>query len=585
LAFIGVEKTTIMNFKFLIISAVIMSGFVGTAFAEEHIERCLEYTNGVCTSVLPEVYAPIKEYSQEEIDEMKYKAVQITMNGGTFLIEFFPEDAPNTVHNFLELVESGYYDGIVFHRIIPGFMIQAGDPNTKDPDSDRETWGQGGPGYQIREEFNVIQHDRGIVSMARTNHPDTAGSQFFIVLEDSPHLDGQYTVFGRLIPGIPSSFHALDLIEKLGTDASDRPVDILDATILTATILDPYTTAGLVPADRNQSVIETVKHGGGTTQTYFNDRHKVAFDLPYRWAVTEATGEHFGVIIEPTDLEHNVKSQVEKSGFIPKVIVTSEERDPREDAGVSPAFFSVEGGDDPKILGNYVFENEDGRKALLKTTTQNFETPEGTVQFKIIQLTFINSESQYSIIYVNVTEWFRYELGAWLQTVENFEIMIDGRMQPINFDDGPIFKQLIADAKAKPEPESLPPVRIGGCLIATATYGSELAPQVQLLREIRDNTVLQTQSGTSFMIAFNQFYYSFSPAIADYERENTVFKETVKLILTPLLTSLTLLQYADIDSEYDMLGYGIGIILLNIGMYFVAPAVLITKIRSFYKLQ
>jgi len=163
--------------------------------------------------------------------------------------------------------------------------------------------------------------------------------------------------------------------------------------------------------------------------------------------------------------------------------------------------------------------------------------------------------------------------------------MIDGRMQPINFDDGPVFKQLIADAKAKPEPESLPPVRIGGCLIATATYGSELAPQVQLLREIRDNTVLQTQSGTSFMIAFNQFYYSFSPAIADYERENTVFKETVKLILTPLLTSLTLLQYADIDSEHEMLGYGIGIILLNVGMYFIAPALLITKIRSFYKLQ
>ena len=163
--------------------------------------------------------------------------------------------------------------------------------------------------------------------------------------------------------------------------------------------------------------------------------------------------------------------------------------------------------------------------------------------------------------------------------------MIDGKMQPIDFDDNPVFRQLIADAKAKPEPESLPPVRIGGCLIATATYGSELAPQVQLLREIRDNTVLQTQSGTSFMTAFNQFYYSFSPAIADYERENMVFKETVKLTLTPLLASLTLLQYADIDSEYDMLGYGIGIILLNIGMYFIAPAVLITKIRSFYKLQ
>ena len=120
----------------------------------------------------------------------------------------------------------------------------------------------------------------------------------------------------------------------------------------------------------------------------------------------------------------------------------------------------------------------------------------------------------------------------------------------------------------------------GGCLIATATFGSELAPQVQFLREIRDNTVLQTESGTSFMSGFNQFYYSFSPVIADYERENPAFKEAVKITLTPLLTSLTLLQYADIDSESEMLGYGIGIILLNIGMYFVAPAVLIMKIKK-----
>jgi len=116
----------------------------------------------------------------------------------------------------------------------------------------------------------------------------------------------------------------------------------------------------------------------------------------------------------------------------------------------------------------------------------------------------------------------------------------------------------------------------GGCLIATAAFGSELSPQVQFLREIRDNTVLQTESGTSFMAGFNQFYYSFSPAIADYERENPAFKEAVKLTLTPLLSSLTLLQYANIDSESEMLGYGIGVILLNIGMYFVAPAVLLS---------
>jgi len=120
----------------------------------------------------------------------------------------------------------------------------------------------------------------------------------------------------------------------------------------------------------------------------------------------------------------------------------------------------------------------------------------------------------------------------------------------------------------------------GGCLIATAAFGSEMAPQVQFLREIRDNTVLQTESGAAFMTGFNQFYYSFSPTIADYERENPAFKEAVKITLTPLLTSLTLLQYADIDSESEMLGYGIGIILLNIGMYFVVPAILVMKVRK-----
>ena len=120
----------------------------------------------------------------------------------------------------------------------------------------------------------------------------------------------------------------------------------------------------------------------------------------------------------------------------------------------------------------------------------------------------------------------------------------------------------------------------GGCLIATATFGSELAPQVQMLRELRDSTVLNTASGTSFMMGFNQFYYSFSPTIADWERENEVFKETVKVAITPLLTSLSILNYIDIDSEEEMLGYGIGIILLNLGMYFVAPALIIIKLKN-----
>ena len=122
----------------------------------------------------------------------------------------------------------------------------------------------------------------------------------------------------------------------------------------------------------------------------------------------------------------------------------------------------------------------------------------------------------------------------------------------------------------------------GGCLIATATFGSELSPQVQQLREIRNNIVMNTESGFAFMTAFNQFYYSFSPLIADWERENPVFKETVKIVLTPLLTSLSILNHVEIDSEEDMLGYGIGLILLNIGMYFAVPTLLITR---WYKLR
>ena len=117
------------------------------------------------------------------------------------------------------------------------------------------------------------------------------------------------------------------------------------------------------------------------------------------------------------------------------------------------------------------------------------------------------------------------------------------------------------------------------------SFGSEMAPQVQFLREIRDGTVLQTQSGSTFMTGFNQFYYSFSPAIADYERENPAFKETVKIAITPMLTSLAILNYVDIDSEEEMLGYGIGIILLNIGMYFVAPAAAIIAIKNRIKQQ
>ena len=120
----------------------------------------------------------------------------------------------------------------------------------------------------------------------------------------------------------------------------------------------------------------------------------------------------------------------------------------------------------------------------------------------------------------------------------------------------------------------------GGCLIATATYGSELAPQVQQLRELRDNQLLQTESGSAFMSSFNEMYYSFSPTIADYERENPMFKEAVKLTITPMISSLSLMENAETESE--VLGLGLSVIALNLGMYLGAPAIVIISIRKIF---
>ena len=121
----------------------------------------------------------------------------------------------------------------------------------------------------------------------------------------------------------------------------------------------------------------------------------------------------------------------------------------------------------------------------------------------------------------------------------------------------------------------------GGCLIATATYGSEMSPQVQMLREIRDNAVLRTESGSSFMSSFNSIYYSFSPTVADWERESPIFKDAVRVAITPLLSSLSILSLVDVDSEHEILGYGLGIIFLNLGMYFIAPTFAAIKIKKY----
>ncbi|MGI0057414.1 MAG: CFI-box-CTERM domain-containing protein [Nitrosarchaeum sp.] len=142
------------------------------------------------------------------------------------------------------------------------------------------------------------------------------------------------------------------------------------------------------------------------------------------------------------------------------------------------------------------------------------------------------------------------------------------------------FKVTVGESYAQPT-SSVKDKNGGGCLIATAAFGSELSPQIQQLRELRDNTILNTKSGMTFMTTFNQFYYSFSPPVADFEREHQIFKEVVKITLTPMLTSLSILNHVNIDSEQEMLGYGISIVLLNIGMYVGIPAFGILKIYQF----
>jgi cyclophilin family peptidyl-prolyl cis-trans isomerase len=143
----------------------------------------------------------------------------ITTSEGVMVVEFYPDVAPNHVANFEKLARSGFYDGTCFHRVIPGFMIQGGDPNTKDENA-KDTWGMGGPGYTINAEFNSKHHARGILSMARSNDPNSAGSQFFICHADAGNLDGQYTVFGNLIKG----FDVLDKIATTPTESPDRPI-------------------------------------------------------------------------------------------------------------------------------------------------------------------------------------------------------------------------------------------------------------------------------------------------------------------------------------------------------------------------
>ena len=154
--------------------------------------------------------------------------VTIKTDFGSIKFTLLPDISPETVRNFSKLAGSGFYNGTLFHRVIPGFMIQGGDPNTKSPD--KSMWGQGGPGYNLKAEFNSRSHLRGIVSMARSTDPDSAGSQFFIVTSDSPFLDKQYTVFGEVTEGMEGADKIVNL-PRDGNDCPEQEAKILEITV------------------------------------------------------------------------------------------------------------------------------------------------------------------------------------------------------------------------------------------------------------------------------------------------------------------------------------------------------------------
>ena len=467
---------------------------------------------------------------------------------GTIVIEFFPNDAPNHVENFIKLTESGFYDGVLFHRIIPGFMIQGGDPNTID--GDPSTWGQGGPTTTVDAEFNTIEHNRGIVSMARSADPNSGGSQFFIVHADSNFLDEQYTVFGRIVT--EESFETLDKIASVDTASQDKPQNPEQVKITKATTVNRSEVSNLLELEtpiRTESVITSTPT---TNQQFESTEHEVGFSIPEGW-----------LLQTPDKTEQNAPDVVAvgpKTGAMnPVISLTVQETGDRTlDDIIAEKLETIK----PVIeagqlkVSSQKKDTVNGYDAYVTEAQGYFSSNGENFNVRFIEVMIYDTEKFYTLAYSNGLGDYNSQLPRFDETLDSFEILSQEQTDTTLGEEG------------------------GGCLIATATFGSELAPQVQQLRELRDNTILSTKSGTAFMSGFNQFYYSFSPVIADMERENPLFKEFVKLSLTPMLSTLSILNYVDIDSESEMLSYGIGIILMNVGMYFVAPAIIIYKIRK-----
>ena len=491
----------------------------------------------------------IPVFAETEISD---KVVVLNTRSGEIVIELFPVDAPRTVENFLNLTSQKFYDRTVFHRVIKDFMIQGGDPKTK-PNGYKQLseWGTGDAGYTILGEFNTISHKRGIVSMARGGDPDSGSSQFFIVHKDTPALDQSYAVFGRI--ATQASYDTLDKIanlENAGEPTNNVPYDWGKGEILKAEVKNRSDITDLL----EQGEPERVTPKTTETVPYSNDKLGFSFVPPAGWFTQEppkrspetpdvvAVGDKIGGFTPAISVSVKPTNGTTVDDYSEKIKQTLK---PALDSGILTIL------DEQKVT----IKGHDGyiREALGK-----FNITSGQIKVKFKEVVIHSGDKFYIITYTNSENNFDATMPKFDAALESFSTTA-----------------LPTDNGKKDEPK-LP----GQCAIATAAFGTELAPQVQLLRETRDNVLFSTDSGTAFMAGFNEFYYTFSPAVADLQRQNPAFKEMVKVTITPMLSTLSILNYVDIDSEQEMLGYGIGIILLNMGMYFIIPTIVIVKIKN-----
>ena len=484
-----------------------------------------------------------------QTQEISDKVVVLHTQSGDMVIELFPNDAPKTVTNFLNLTESHIYDRTVFHRVIKDFMIQGGDPKTK-PGAFKHfsEWGTGDVGYTITGEFNTIKHKRGIVSMARGSDPDSASSQFFIVHKDSFFLDQNYAAFGRLVTN--ASYKTLDSIANLtttGEQGNNLPLDWGKGEIINAEVKNRSEIPDILDLGEPERVVTLSNE---PPKEYSNEKLGVSFLAPAGW-----------LIQEPPEKTPNTPDLVvvgtKIAGFTPAISLSVKDSNGTSlDDYSNKIKKSLQRAIDSGSL--FILSEEktkiNGNDAFIHEVSAKFNTGKTQLNVKFKETIIQNQNKFYILTYTNSERDFDNTLTKFAQVVDSFKITSTNTNT------------------AKPEKT--------GCLIATATFDSEMASQVQTLRELRDNKVLHTQSGVVFMKAFNSAYYTFSPSMADLERQNPMVKEAVKIVISPLLSTLSILNYVEINSEQEMLGYGIGVILLNVGMYFVLPTIVIIKLKN-----